>query len=115
MDGETVSRPYPHTFNAREASAAALGVVCAEQGQTVYGADGERLGKVSHVLAVADEDVFDGIVIGEHLVGDEHRFADADDGDAIYERGVDRALKRAACEQLPKLSTPPAVIRDDPC
>jgi uncharacterized protein YrrD len=85
-----------------------------DRGTPVYSADGERIGKVAHVLAAEDEDVFDGIVIGEHLFGREHRFADADDVDEIYERGVVLKLDRAACEQLAKPSANPAVMRDDP-
>lgn len=84
------------------------------RGTPVYSVDGERIGKVTHVLAVEDEDVFDGIVIGEHVFGEDHRFADADDVEAIYERGVVLNLDRAACEQLPKPSANPAVMRDDP-
>ena len=84
------------------------------RGVSVYSADGQAIGKVAHVLAAEDEDVFDGIVIGEHAFGHQHRFADADDVDAIYEQGVVLKLDRAACEQLPKPSANPAVMRDDP-
>ena len=83
-------------------------------GTPVYSSDDQEIGKVSHVLAAEDEDVFDGIVIGEHLFGEEHRFADADDIEAIFERGVVLKLDRAACEQLPKPTANPAVMRDDP-
>jgi uncharacterized protein YrrD len=84
------------------------------RGTPVYTADGEQIGKVSHVLAAEDEDVFDGIVIGEHVFGAEHRFADADDVAEIYERGVVLKLDRAAAEQLPKPAANPAVMSDDP-
>ncbi len=84
------------------------------QGTPVYSADGERIGTVAHVLADEGEDVFDGIVVGEHLFGAEHRFADADDVADIHERGVVLKLDRAASEQLPKPSSNPAVMRDDP-
>jgi hypothetical protein len=84
------------------------------RGTPVYSADGDRIGKVAHVLAAEDEDVFDGIVIGEHVFGEQHRFADADDIEEIYERGVVLKLVRAACEQLPKPSANPAVMREDP-
>jgi uncharacterized protein YrrD len=53
-----------------------------DRGVPVYSSDGDAIGKVRHVLAAEDEDVFDGIVIGEHLFGHDHRFADADDVDA---------------------------------
>ena len=83
-------------------------------GTPVYSSDSEEIGKVSHVLAAEDEDVFDGIVIGEHQFGHEHRFADADDIQGIFERGVVLKLDRTACEQLPKPTANPAVIYDDP-
>jgi len=85
-----------------------------DSGTPVYSADGEPIGKVAHVLAAEDKDVFDGIVIGQHIFGAEHRFADADDIDRIYERGVVLKLDRAACEHLPKPSANPGVIRADP-
>jgi uncharacterized protein YrrD len=84
------------------------------QGTAVYSADREKVGKVAKVLAAADEDVFDGIVIGEHPLGRGHRFVDADEVDAIFEQGVVLTLDRAQCEQLPTPSANPAVMRDDP-
>src|SRR5579862_7417931 len=83
-------------------------------GIPVYSSDEQEIGKVSHVLAVEEEDVFDGIVIGEHIFGEEHRFADADDVQAIFERGVVLKLDREACAELPKPSANPAVVRADP-
>jgi uncharacterized protein YrrD len=83
-------------------------------GTAVYSADGEEVGKVVKVLAAEDEDVFDGIVIGEHPFGSGHRFVDADEVDSIFEQGVVLTLDRAQCEQLPMPSANPAVMRDDP-
>jgi|SRR6516165_5206163 len=83
-------------------------------GTAVYSSDGELIGSVTHVLAAEDEDIFDGIVIREHLVGEEHRFADADHIDEVFERGVVLKLDRAASEQLPKPSPNPAVMRAHP-
>jgi uncharacterized protein YrrD len=85
-----------------------------ERGTPVYSCDGERIGKVTHVLADEDEDVFDGIVIGEHPFGMRHRFADADDVQEMFERGVVLKLDRSACESLPQPDANPAVMRDDP-
>lgn len=84
------------------------------RGTPVYSSDEQQIGKVSHVLAAADEDVFDGIIIGEHIFGEQHRFVDADDVQEIFERGVLLKLDRAACEQMPKPSANPAVMHDDP-
>jgi uncharacterized protein YrrD len=85
-----------------------------ERGTPVYSADGVQIGKVTHVLAVEAEDVFDGIVIGEHSFGRDHRFADADDVQEVFERGVVLKLDRAACERLPKPEANPAAMSDDP-
>ena len=84
------------------------------KGTPVYSSDEQQIGKVSHVLAAEDEDVFDGIVIGEHVFGEEHRFADADDIQAIFEQGVVLKLDRTACAELPKPSANPAVIHVNP-
>lgn len=83
-------------------------------GTPVYSADGEAIGKVTHVLAAEDEDVFDGVVIGEHIFGEEHRFADAEDIEEIFEHGVLLKLDRDACARLPKPSANAAVMYDDP-
>ena len=85
-----------------------------EPSTPVYSSDGERIGTVRHVLADEGEDVFDGIIIGEHIFGAEHRFADADDVEEIFDRGVVLKLDRAACADLPKPSANPAVMHDDP-
>ncbi len=83
-------------------------------GTPVYSADAEAIGEVTHVLADQGEDVFDGIVIGEHVFGEGHRFADAADVQEIFEHGVVLKLDRAACEQLQKPTANPAVMHDDP-
>ncbi len=87
-----------------------------EAGTPVYSADGQQVGTVAHVLAVEEEDVFDGIVISGEAgtLHHGHRFADADDVDRIYERAVMLKLDAAACLQLPRPTANPAVIRDDP-
>lgn len=85
-----------------------------QAGTPVYSVNGEPIGKVTHVLADEHEDVFDGIVIGEHSFGHEHRFADADEVQEIYDHGVVLKLNMAAAEQLPKPSANPAVMHDDP-
>jgi uncharacterized protein YrrD len=85
-----------------------------DPGTPVYSSDGEQIGKVTHVLAAEREDIFEGIVIGEHRWGRDHRFVDEEDVDAIYERGVVLKLDYAASEQLPTPSANPAVMRVDP-
>lgn len=85
-----------------------------EAGTSVYSVDHAEIGKVTHVLADADEDIFDGIVVGAHPFGAGHRFVDAEDVQEIFERGVILKLDRAACAQLPEPSANPAVMHDDP-
>jgi hypothetical protein len=90
-----------------------------DEGTAVFSSDEKRIGKVSHVLAAADQDIFDGLVITElardHLPGrGEHRFVDAVDIDGIYEHAVMLKLAAAACQDLPQPSANPAVMRDDP-
>ena len=82
----------------------------------VYSSDGQQVGTVAHVLAVPEEDVFDGIVIADHAgaLHHGHRFADADDVAAIHEHAVTLKVDATACHQLPRPSANPAVLRDDP-
>ena len=92
-----------------------------ERGTPVYSADGDEIGVVDHVLEDDREDIFEGIVIAHrddhhHLLGhrDPHVFADADQLDTIYERGVVLALSTPEAAALPRPSANPAVMRDDP-
>jgi uncharacterized protein YrrD len=85
-----------------------------EPGTPVYSSDGQPIGKVAHVLSVPEEDVFDGVVISEHLGSEGHRFADADDIASIHEHGVVLKLDRAAAERMPEPTANPGVMRDDP-
>jgi hypothetical protein len=67
-----------------------------EKGADVYDRAGTRVGVVDHVLADPDVDIFDGLIVdASHLPGG-LRFADAEQVDEIYERGVQ--LKVAAEE-----------------
>ena len=80
----------------------------------VFSSDHRSIGRVAHVLADDREDVFDGIVIARGIVGRRHVFADADDVDRIFERGVVLRLDERGCEQLPEPSANPGVIGEDP-
>jgi hypothetical protein len=59
-----------------------------EKGAPVYDSAGAEVGQVEHVLAAQDADIFDGIVIDGRAGPGGWRFADADQIDALYERGV---------------------------
>jgi uncharacterized protein YrrD len=85
-----------------------------ENGTPVYSSDGEQVGRVVHVLAAVEQDLFEGIVIGEHLGPGGHRFVDADQIADIHSEGVVLKLDRAAAAELPEPSANPAVMRDDP-
>ena len=80
-------------------------------GTPVYAEGGVAVGTVRRVLAVEDEDVFDGLVI---RTPDGDRFADRDQIGPIHERAVVLLLSPAACRALPEPSPSPAVMRDDP-
>ena len=75
-----------------------------EKGTPVLSSDRERLGVVEHVLADPDADIFDGIVLDTSVLPGGHRFADSEQLDEIYERGVVLRLDRAGAEGLPEPS-----------
>ncbi len=76
--------------------------------------DGERLGAVEHVLADPDADIFDGLVLDTSVLPGGHRFADAEQVDEIYERGVVLRVDRAAAEGLPEPGENPATMDAGP-
>jgi hypothetical protein len=80
-------------------------------GTPVLSSDGEELGTVEHVLADADADVFDGVIVD---LRPGHRFADASQIEAIYERGVLLAMSADAAERLPEPAENPAVLDSGP-
>jgi hypothetical protein len=80
-------------------------------GTPVFSSDGHEVGKVEHVLADADADVFDGVIVDTR---GGHRFADAALVEAIYERGVVLAMTSEDAEQLPEPTENPAALEADP-
>jgi sporulation protein YlmC with PRC-barrel domain len=85
-----------------------------ETGTPVFTSDGERIGRVAHVMADVQESVFDGVVIEEHPGRSGHRFVDADDIADIRSGGVILKLDREQAAQLPEPSPNPPVINYDP-
>ena len=83
-------------------------------GTPVLSSDGEQIGTVEHVLADADADVFDGVIIDTRIGPGGHRFADADQVDAIYERGVVLRVDAAGADRLPQPSENPATLDAGP-
>jgi hypothetical protein len=92
---------------------APISYLALETGTPVFSSDGAHVGRVTHVVASIEEDVFDGIVIGEHLGPGGHRFADADQIDEMYTGGVVLKLDREQAAQLPEPSPSPPVIHED--
>jgi hypothetical protein len=82
-----------------------------EPGTPVLASDGAEVGRVAHVLADADADIFDGIVISS---GGGHRFVDAPHIAGIAAGGVTLRLDSAAAEALPEPSENPAEMSADP-
>jgi sporulation protein YlmC with PRC-barrel domain len=81
------------------------------EGTPVLSSDGERIGVVEHVLADADADVFDGLVVD---TGSGRRFVDAPEVAEIHEQGVLLKIEAGAVGGLPEPSENPATMRADP-
>jgi hypothetical protein len=84
--------------------------VACEAGLAVVSSDGQEVGKVEHVLADAEDDIFDGLVIDIGAGPGGQRFVDAAQVDKIYERGVVLTVAAGDIEALPKPSPQPAAM-----
>ena len=82
------------------------------EGVRVLTSDGVDIGRVRHVLADADDDIFDGLVLDLRHGG--HRFVDAPEVAELYERAVVLTLDAAASERLPEPGGNPATVEADP-
>jgi len=80
------------------------------EGTAVYSSDGQDLGKVEHVLADTDADIFDGLVIDRSVLPGGHRFVDATQVDEIYEGGAVLTVDAAGAERLPEPGKSPGSI-----
>jgi hypothetical protein len=85
-----------------------------EAGLPVYSCDGDRVGEVEHVLADAEIDIFDGLVLDTSVLPGGQRFVDADQVEEIFERGVLLKIDRAAAERLPEPGPSPAAMDANP-
>jgi hypothetical protein len=88
-----------------------------EPGTPVFAGDGQEVGRLEHVLADAEADVFDGLVIDIRTgVGGDGglRFADAPQVAELRERGVVLGLDAEQVRRLPEPSANPAVMDADP-
>ena len=84
------------------------------EGTPVYTSDGEQVGKVAHVLADPDVDVFDGVVIEASDPPGGHRFVDAPQVDECFDRGVVLKIDATAAARLPEPTANPAEIEVGP-
>jgi uncharacterized protein YrrD len=85
-----------------------------EEGVPAYASDGRKVGKVAHVLADPDVDMFEGIVIESGVLPPSHRFVDADQIAEIHERGVLLAVDSELAETLPRPSANPPAMSGEP-
>jgi hypothetical protein len=81
-----------------------------EAGTDVVSSDGEVVGKVEHVLAAEEEDIFDGLVIDTRLGPGGHRFVDAEQVEELYERGAVLTIPAAEVDELPEPTPAPAAL-----
>lgn len=101
-------------MGADENSGDPISYMALQEGTPVLTADGDAIGKVAHVLADVDDDIFDGIVIDATKLPGGHVFADASQVEEIRTDAVTLKLDSEACRSLPKPSANPAVLEAGP-
>jgi hypothetical protein len=80
------------------------------KGADCYTSDGKKVGRVEHVLAVPEDDIFDGIVLDTSVLPGGHRFVDSEQVEEIFERGVLLKIDRHVAEGLPEPAENPAAM-----
>jgi uncharacterized protein YrrD len=78
----------------------------------VFASDGIEVGKVHHVVAAPEKDIFHGIVITTGVL--KHSFVPADQVAALHEHGVDLRIDAAEAERLPAPGGSAPVYDEDP-
>ena len=81
-------------------------------GVPVVSSDGEDVGKVHHVVAAREQDIFHGLVISSPHLG--KRFVPAEDVASLHERGVDLRIPASAVAELPVPGGAAPEYREDP-
>ena len=81
------------------------------EGTAVLSSDGQQLGKVKRVLADAETDIFDGIIVD---TDDGDRFVDAPHVDELYERAVVLKLSADDAQHMPEPTPSPAYMEPTP-
>jgi hypothetical protein len=82
-----------------------------EAGTPVYTSDGQPVGTVKRLLAVPDEDIYDGLILDTDE-GD--RFIDAPHASELHERGVVLDLTADQLHHLPEPTANPAALEVQP-
>jgi len=100
--------------SANEGAGEPISYMALEEGTAVLSSDGESIGKVAHVLADVDEDIFDGIVVDATWLPGGHVFADAAQVGEIRTDAVTLKLDAEASRSLPKPSANPAALEVGP-
>ena len=85
-----------------------------EDGMPVHASDGEVVGKLTHVLADPDDDIFDGIIIDIRLGPGGHRFADVSQIAELHERGIVLTLESEAAKSRPAPAENPTALEVGP-
>jgi hypothetical protein len=78
----------------------------------VFASGGEQIGKVHHVVAAEDKDIFHGLVISTAAHGT--RFVAAEEVASLHEHGVDLRIESAAVDQLPEPGGGAPEYEEDP-
>jgi uncharacterized protein YrrD len=91
-----------------------ISYIALEEGTPVSTADGDAIGKVAHVLADVDDDIFDGIVIEASERRRRYVFADATQVKEIRSKAVILDLDSEQAESLPEPSANPAALEAGP-
>jgi hypothetical protein len=87
----------------------------AKRGIPVFSSDEVKLGTVVKVLDAPEADLFDGIVFDTTpMKPGGHKFVDAPEVDAIYERGVVLTIDAATAERLAKPGKNPGSVEVSP-
>jgi hypothetical protein len=84
------------------------------KGVPVYSSDGKNLGRVVRVLSAPKLDMFDGIVFDTTAGPGGHRFVDAPEVGAIYERGVVLKIDAAEAASLKAPDANPGALSVNP-
>jgi PRC-barrel domain len=81
-----------------------------DAGADVVTSDGDVVGKVAHVLADPEEDIFDGLVIDVRSGPGGLRFVDADQVEELYENAAVLRISSEEVDGLPKPTPAPAAM-----